>query len=98
MWDHIKYEWVQRMSEAGKISFFGGECYAVGFYQLIDALDEYVRNHDHDLAQDAAAAQTDLAMGTAVAEWLTGAVFCSAERLFAGQTPVTFAGETLVAG
>jgi hypothetical protein len=98
LWDHMKYEWVQRMSEAGKISFFGGECYAVGFYHLIDALDGYVRNHDYDLAQNAAAARTDLAMGTAVAEWLTGAVFCSAEWLFAGQTPVSLAEKTLAPG
>jgi hypothetical protein len=98
LWDHIKYEWVQRMSNTKKISFFGSGCYAAGFHHLIDALDEYVRSHNHDLAQDAAAAQTDLAVGTAVAEWLTGAVFCSAERLFAGQAPVSLAGETLAAG
>jgi hypothetical protein len=98
MWDHIKYEWVQRMSGTKKISFFGSDYYAVGFHHLIDTLDGYVRNHDHDLAQDAVAAQTDLSVGTAVAEWLTGAVFCSAERVFSEQTPVSLVEETLVAG
>jgi hypothetical protein len=86
------------MADTKKISFFGSGYYAAGFRHLIDALDEYVRNHDHDLAQDAAAARTDLAVGTAVAEWLAGAVFCSAERLFAGQTPVSLAGGTFAAG
>jgi hypothetical protein len=98
LWDHIKYEWVQRVSAGGKISFFGQEWYDMSFHRLIDTLDGCIRSHDHDLSQDAAAAQTDIAAGTAAAEWLTGAVFCSAERLFAEQTPVSLAGETLITG
>jgi hypothetical protein len=78
--DHIKYEWIQRMADAKRVSFSGQEGYMMGFHRLMDTLDEYVRAHDHALMLDAAAAQTDLAMGTAVAEWLTEAVFCSAER------------------
>ncbi|MDR1565926.1 MAG: zinc dependent phospholipase C family protein [Treponema sp.] len=80
LWDHIKYEWVQRMAEAKKISFSGQEGYMMGFHRLMDTLDEYVRSHDYDLMLDASAAQTDLSIGTAVAGWLTEAVFCSAEQ------------------
>jgi hypothetical protein len=98
LWDHIKYEWVQRMSDTKKISFFKQEYYCLGFHRLIDTLDGYIRSHEHALARDAAAAQTDLAMGTAAAELLTGAVYCSAERLFSGQTPLSLAEETLIAG
>jgi hypothetical protein len=98
LWDHIKYEWVQRVSSAEKISFFGQEWYGVSFHHLIDSLDGYIRSHDHELSQDAAAAQTDIAAGTAVAEWLTGAVFSSAERIFAEEPPVSLTGETLAAG
>jgi hypothetical protein len=98
LWDHIKYEWVQRMAEAKKVSFSGQEGYMMGFRRLMDALDEYVRAHDYALMLDAAAAQTDLSMGTAVAEWLTGTVFFSAERLFSRQTPVSLAEKTLIAG
>jgi hypothetical protein len=98
LWDHIKYEWVQRMSDTQKISFFRQEYYCPGFHRLVDTLDGYVRSHDHELARDAAAAQTDLALGTAAAEWLTGAVFSSAEQVFAEQAPVSLAEETLAAG
>lgn len=80
LWDHMKYEWVQRVSAAEKISFFGEEGQVMGFYRLMDTLDEYIKSHDRDLARDAAASQSDIAMGTAVAGWLTGAVFCSAEQ------------------
>jgi hypothetical protein len=98
LWDHIKYEWFQRVAAGEKISFFGQEWYVPDFHHLVDTLDGYIRSHDHDLTQDAAAAQTDIAIGTAAAEWLTAAVFCSAERIFAGQTPVSMVEETLVTG
>jgi hypothetical protein len=98
MWDHIKYEWVQRVSAGEKISFIRQEWYYGNFHHLMDTLDKYIRSHDHNLAQDAAAAQNDIAAGTAAAEWLSGAVFCSADRIFAEQTPASLAGETFVTG
>jgi hypothetical protein len=49
----------------------------------MDTLDEYVRAHDYDLELNAASAQTGLSMGTAVAGWLTEAVFGSAEQRLA---------------
>jgi hypothetical protein len=64
----------------------------------MDILDECIRGHDHDLARDAATAETDIALGAAVAEWLTGAVFSSAERFFPEPVPVSLAGETLITG
>jgi hypothetical protein len=82
LWDHIKYEWVQHISVPKNFSFFGRENYGMDFYHLVDILDGHIRNHDRDLAQNPAAAKTDITMGTAVAEWLTGAVFCSAARFF----------------
>jgi hypothetical protein len=98
LWDHIKYEWFQCVSAGEKISFFGQEWYVPDFHRLMDTLDRYIRSHDHNLAQDTAAAQSDIAMGTAVAEWLTTAVFSSAERIFAEQTPVSLVEETLITG
>jgi hypothetical protein len=63
------------MADARKVSFCGQEGYVTGFQHLMDTLGEYVGSHDHDLALDAAAAQTDLTTGTAVAGWLAEAVF-----------------------
>jgi hypothetical protein len=91
LWDHIKYEWVQRMADARKVSFCGQEGYVTDFQHLMDTLDGYVRSHDRDLTLDAAAAaKTDIAMGTAAAGWLAEAVFCSAEQYFS--LPVAVAG------
>jgi hypothetical protein len=47
----------------------------MGFYHLMDTMDEYIRNHDP--MRDAG--QTDIAAGMAVAEWLTDAVHLQAE-------------------
>ncbi|MDR2049779.1 MAG: zinc dependent phospholipase C family protein [Treponema sp.] len=80
--DHIKYEWDQHISESENFSFFERENHGMDFCRLMDILDDRIRNHDHDLAQNPAAAKTDIAAGTAVAEWLTGTVFYSAERFF----------------
>jgi hypothetical protein len=93
LWDHIKYEWLQRVSAGEQIPFISREWYGQGFHHLMDTMDEYIRSHDHDLTQDAAAAQTDIAAGTAAAEWLTSSVFCSADRIFAEQPPVSLAGQ-----
>ena len=78
LWDHIKYEWVQRMPAPGELSFFGQE--KLGWRRLMDTMDAYIRDHDRDLARDAAAARADIIMGTATAEWLAEAVFRSAEQ------------------
>jgi hypothetical protein len=80
LWDHIKYEWAQKMADAKNVFFPGREGQMMDFNRLMDTLDEYVKAHDRDLAQNAAAARTDLTTGTAVSGWLTEAVFCSAER------------------
>lgn len=79
LWDHIKYEWVQPMPAPEEVSACEPERRAIGFSSLMDTLDEYVRRHDRDLMRDAAA-QTDIAMGTAMAGWLAGAVFRSAKQ------------------
>jgi hypothetical protein len=68
------------MAEAKKVSFSGREGYLMGFRRLMKTLDDYIESHDYDLMLDAATAQTDLTMGTAVAGWLTEAVFGSAEQ------------------
>jgi hypothetical protein len=93
LWDHIKYEWTQRVSDGEKASFKGPEEMAPDFECLMDTLSGFVGTHDHDLALDAVAAETDIAMGTAVAEWLTAAVFCSAEQL--SSLPVVVAGNVI---
>jgi hypothetical protein len=82
LWDHIKYEWVQRMPDAGEISFCRREGPSADFSPFMDTLDAYIRNHDREPRRDAASAQTDITTGMAAAEWLTETVFCSAERLF----------------
>ncbi|MDR2143779.1 MAG: zinc dependent phospholipase C family protein [Treponema sp.] len=82
LWDHIKYEWVQHMNEPENLFFFGRKNYDTDFCQLMDTLNDHIRNHDHDLAQNPAAAKTDIAVGMAAAEWLAGTIFCSAERFF----------------
>ncbi|MDR2134340.1 MAG: zinc dependent phospholipase C family protein [Treponema sp.] len=81
LWDHIKYEWLQRMPAPEKVIFYEQEGQAMGFRRLMDTLDEYIRNHNRVLARGSAAPQTDLSMGTAVAGWLAEAVFYSAEQL-----------------
>jgi hypothetical protein len=81
LWDHIKYEWIQPAPRVGSVIFYRREG-RPGFHHLVDTLDEYIRNHDRDLATDPAAARTDIAMGTAAAGWLAEAVFCSAEQYF----------------
>jgi hypothetical protein len=68
------------MADAKRVSFSGQEGYLMGFRRLMDTLDEYVRTHDYNLMLDATTTQTDLTMGTAVAGWLTEAVFGSAEQ------------------
>jgi hypothetical protein len=78
------------MPEAGDIPLYEREG-QTGFYRLMDALDGYVRSHDRDLALDAGAAQTDIAMGTAAAGWLAEAVFRSAEPGQTGQPLGVFA-------
>jgi hypothetical protein len=87
--DHIQYEWAQTMPEAVPLYRQEGQ---TGFYRLMDTLDGYVRNHDRDLTLDAAAARTDIAAGTAAAEWLAEAVFCSAEQYFSLPAAVAAAG------
>jgi hypothetical protein len=80
LWDHIRYEWVQPMPGAEAVSACEPEQGAMGFSRLMDTLDACIRRHDRDLRGDAAAAKTDIAMGTAAAGWLTEAVFRSAEQ------------------
>jgi hypothetical protein len=83
------------MADAKKVLFSGQEGQASGFYRLMETLDEYVRSHDYDLMLDAAAAQTDLTIGTAVTGWLTEAVFCSAEQR--SSLPAPIAGDVITA-
>jgi hypothetical protein len=82
LWDHIKYEWVQRMGVSRKNDFRGEEGDAACFYRLMDTLDKNIRKHDRDLAFDAAASRADIATGMAAALRITEAVFCSAEQRF----------------
>jgi hypothetical protein len=82
LWDHIKYEWIQRMPAPETVAFFSQEVHGTGFNPLMDVLDKYIGNHDRELVWNVAASKTDIAMGTAAAGWLAEAVFCSAENSF----------------
>jgi hypothetical protein len=80
LWEHIKYEWVQRMNGQEELSFCGGDGQSLGFSRLMDTMDEHIKNHDRDLARGAAGL-TDMGLGMAAAGWLAEAVFSSAEQL-----------------
>jgi hypothetical protein len=93
--DHIKSDWVQHMPDAGNIPFHEREGHTAGFRHLMDTLDEQVRTHDHNLTRDPATTRTDITTGTVMAEWLAGAVFCSAEQYFS--LPAAIAGQVITA-